>query len=266
MNDQDSGWIAECRQLLADLRAPATLAPATILPGVRERIVTSDRYTTLDSPIGTLFVAYNDAGIAAVQRTDDAAAFVQHFRQRFGRAIRPDPSPPTDLLATIRAYLAGDEAELHFDLRTQTPFERDVLLKAREIPRGEVRPYAWIAREIGRPKAVRAVGTALGNNPVPLLIPCHRVLRSDGTIGDYVFGSANKRAVLEAEGVAPAVLEGLGRHGVRFLGDPQGGTFCLPTCGSMHLRAERFLQLHSEREALATGLEPCRNCRPVLCD
>ena len=64
-------------------------------------------------------------------------------------------------------------------------FERAVLEKALEIPRGEVRPYSWIASEIGRPKAVRAVGSALAHNPVPLVMPCHRVVRADGMIGQY---------------------------------------------------------------------------------
>jgi O-6-methylguanine DNA methyltransferase len=82
------------------------------------------------------------------------------------------------------------------------------LIKAREIPAGQVRPYGWIASEIGRPKAVRAVGTALGRNPVPLLIPCHRVVRTDGRVGDYAFGPPAKRALLAAEGLDPDALVG----------------------------------------------------------
>src|ERR1700692_1181255 len=79
---------------------------------------------------------------------------------------------------------------LTYDLRSCTPFEAAVLRKALEIPRGQVRPYNWIAREIGRPKAMRAVGSALANNPVPILIPCHRVVRGDGKIGNYALGGA----------------------------------------------------------------------------
>ena len=69
-----------------------------------------------------------------------------------------------------------------------------MLTKTLEIPSGEVRPYGWVAREIGRPKAVRAVGSALGRNPVPVLIPCHRVVRSDGHVGNYGLGVPMKRA------------------------------------------------------------------------
>jgi O-6-methylguanine DNA methyltransferase len=83
----------------------------------------------------------------------------------------------------------------------------DVLMKALEIPRGEVRTYGWIAREIGRPKAVRAVGTALAKNPIPLFIPCHRVVRSDGSIGQYGCGGpVNKRRLLLHEGVPESAL------------------------------------------------------------
>ena len=118
---------------------------------------------------------------------------------------------------------AGSAIDL--DLRGHTDFERDVWAKALEIPTGEVRPYGWIAGEIGRPKAVRAVGTALGHNPVPLIVPCHRVVRSDGTIGQYSLGGpANKRTILRAEGLDPDGLEdaGSGRDPVRRLGyDPR---------------------------------------------
>ena len=103
----------------------------------------------------------------------------------------------------IQRRLDGDRhIRIDLDLRGRTAFERDVWSKALEIPRGEVRPYGWIAAEIGRPKAVRAVGTALGHNPVPLIVPCHRVVRSDGLLGQYSLGGpGNKRTILAAEGV-----------------------------------------------------------------
>ena len=104
-------------------------------------------------------------------------------------------------------------------------------MKALEIPRGEVRPYGWIAAEIGRPKAVRAVGTALGHNPVPLIVPCHRVVRSDGMIGQYSLGGPeNKRTILAEEGANPDELEALARAGVRYFGSDTTRIYCLPTC------------------------------------
>ncbi len=178
-------------------------APPTLLPGVLIALDLADRYLSLDVPIGRVYVAFNRNGISAVTQTPDAAEFERSFRAQFGRPAFPVTEAPDALLADLHAALAGKKARLEFDLRGLSPFERAVLMKALEIPRGQIRPYAWIAREIGRPKAVRAVGTALAHNPIPLLIPCHRVVRSDGLIGNYGLGGpANKRTLLAWEGVA----------------------------------------------------------------
>ena len=144
-----------------------------------------------------------------------------------GPAARPiGPSGcPTVSAAAIARRLDGDRrVRIDLDLRGHTDFERDVWHKALEIPRGEVRPYGWVAAEIGRPKAVRAVGTALGHNPVPLIVPCHRVVRTDGSIGQYSLGGPeNKRTILAAEGLDSG-RDGVGRpdrHALRRLGhDP----------------------------------------------
>lgn len=81
-----------------------------------------------------------------------------------------------------------------------TSFQKKVYNAVRQIPRGEVRTYAWVARKIGRSVAARAVGTALRKNPLPIIIPCHRVVRSDGSIGRYALGEDLKRQLLELEG------------------------------------------------------------------
>jgi O-6-methylguanine DNA methyltransferase len=153
---------------------------------------------------------------------------------------------------------------LKYDLRGLSEFERAVLLKALEIPRGQVRPYAWIAREIGRPKAVRAVGTALAGNPVPLLIPCHRVLRSDGQLGLYSMGGPEiKRALLRAEGAEPDRLEALARAGVRYNGSDTTHIYCYPTCRHARVVMERHrVTFANEAAAAAAGYRPCKVCRP----
>jgi O-6-methylguanine DNA methyltransferase len=177
-------------------------APPTLLPGVLSALDLADRYLTLEVPIGRVYVAFNSRGISAVTQAADAGAFERSFREQFGRPAFPVTEPSEQLAEGLQAALEGGEAALEFDLRGVTPFERDVLMKAREIPRGQIRPYAWIAREIGRPRAVRAVGSALARNPIPLFIPCHRVVRSDGVIGNYgLGGSLNKRMLLAWEGV-----------------------------------------------------------------
>ncbi len=128
-----------------------------------------------------------------------------------GPPIAPSGCPDR-LASAISKRLAGDRrVRIDLDLRGHTDFERDVWHKALEIPRGEVRPYGWVAAEIGRPKAVRAVGTALGHNPVPLIVPCHRVVRTDGSIGQYSLGGpGNKRTILADEGVDLPDLDGAG--------------------------------------------------------
>ncbi|MBV9579506.1 MAG: MGMT family protein [Chloroflexi bacterium] len=184
------------RQLLTDLRTLGEVrAPATLLQHVVDDLGLGDQYAELATPLGRVFVAWNRLGVSAVMQTATPEEFEARFTQRFGRAPRhaPDGLPTT----------VGQR----FDLRSVTEFERAVLLKAREIPKGEVRTYAWIAAQIGHPAAVRAVGSALRKNPVPVLIPCHRVVRSDGHIGDYALGgSSNKRAILAAEGVQPEAV------------------------------------------------------------
>lgn len=257
--------IDKLRHLADELHVLGTAqAPQTLRPAVLQGVGLADGYWQMHTAVGPVFVAYNPQGISAVQQVHDAPAFETLFHARFGRRAYPVAAPPTELVRAIARQLNGArQAQLDFDLRNQSEFEQAVLRQALAIPRGQVRPYAWIAREIGRPKAVRAVGTALGNNPVPLLIPCHRVVRSDGMIGEYIFGSAAKRAVLEAEGIVPAQLAQQARSGTRYVGSDTTHIFCYPTCSS----ARRITKGHrvpfgSEGAALTAGYRPCKVCRP----
>lgn len=266
MPQSQDNSLAEARELIQKLRQiDAVQAPPSLLNTCMKRIGPGDAYAILEAPIGVLFVAYNDVGISAVMQAQEAGEFERAFRARFQRPIRAESALPQSLSQPLIEQLSGKpSSKLHFDLRNVSEFERAVLLKALEIPRGEVRPYNWIAREIGRPKAVRAVGTALGSNPIPVLIPCHRVVRSDGQIGEYIFGSSNKRKLLNVEGADPELLERLGRSGVRYLGDSSDHTFCLPTCHGMHHRGDgQIVRFHSDREAISAGFRPCRACRPA---
>src|SRR5204862_2887481 len=140
-------------------------------------------------------------GISAVRLARSGEEFERWFGARLGRGVARVQALPERLSAQVEEVLAGRTRRLRFDLGRLSPFERSVLRKTLEIPRGEVRPYGWVAREIGRPGAVRATGSALGHNPVPVLIPCHRVTRSDGLPGNYAYGPALKERMLTAEGV-----------------------------------------------------------------
>jgi O-6-methylguanine DNA methyltransferase len=236
-------------------RMGEVMAPATLLPSV-VAAVAGDQYGLIEDEVWPLWIAWNRDGISAVMRADenDEAAFTGWFRKEFDRALRrAEMVPPA--LRRMRRY----------DLSEQTPFERAVLLKTAQIPRGQVRTYSWVAREIGRPAAVRAVGTALANNPIPVLIPCHRVIRTDGIIGNYGAGGTEaKKEILAAEGVDPAEMERLARARVRFFGSRTTRIFCLPTCHHARRVQPRYqLEFHTESEARSKGYRPCKVCRPV---
>lgn len=144
--------------------------------------------------------------IRLASRVDIAATSEGIARVRFGQG-RADASTAkaAALIAKARAelaqYLAGTRSDftVPLDLSGLGDFQRAVLAVAGEIPFGEVRSYHWIAERVGNPRAVRAVGAALGGNPVPLLIPCHRVVRSDGGLGGYIFGLPIKDQLLALE-------------------------------------------------------------------
>lgn len=239
--------------------------PPSLLAVVLADVGIADVYATVTTQIGPVYVAHNRGGISAVGRAVDAAAFEADFAARHGRVARPIGHLPTSLARAIATVLDGaTPTRLRFDLRGKSSFERAVLDKARDIPRGEVRPYAWVAAEIGRPKAVRAVGTALGRNPAPLLIPCHRVVASDGRPGHYVWGTDAKRALLASEGVDPTNLDEAARAGIRFTGSDTTKIFCFPTCRHARRTTPRHtVAFGSAAAAAAAGYRPCRVCRPV---
>jgi O-6-methylguanine DNA methyltransferase len=248
---------------LAGLResAPAGLAHRTLVA-----VGLADDYAVIESPVGPLRVAWNGRGVSEVSGETDDQAYETRFQARTGRRARRVEALPADLARRIEKRLAGDRRNrIDLDLRGSTPFEQAVWMKALEIPRGEVRPYGWIAAEIGRPKAVRAVGTALGHNPVPLIVPCHRVVRSDGMIGQYSLGGPqNKRTILAEEGADPDELEALARAGIRYFGSDTTHIYCLPTCRDARRTTERHLvRFPSARAATAAGYRPCLHCRPL---
>jgi O-6-methylguanine DNA methyltransferase len=255
------------RGLLGALRAlRKERAPATLIPTVLKRVGLADAYFELNSPIGPVFVAYNRAGISAVMREASREAFERAFFALKGRRTYPASPPPARLTHAIQRLLTGNaRPKLRFDLSHISEFEQAVLKKALEVPRGEVRSYAWVAGEIGRPRAVRAVGSALARNPIPLLIPCHRIVRSDGHIGNYGLGGSDaKRAVLTAEGLEPDRLEFLARSGVRYLGSDTTRIYCLPSCRQARRIGTRHrVEFHTRGQAAAAGYRPCRLCRPV---
>lgn len=155
----------------------------------------------------------------------------------------------------IHEYLRGQRAffRVPVDLSAVPDFQRRVLEAARLIPFGEARPYAWIAARIGHPRAVRAVGTALGRNPVPLILPCHRVWRSDGGLGGYIFGARVKDRLAALERTTP-VLEGCTSTRI----------VCRVGCiHGRHMRPDNRVIFASVEDARSVGYRPCKACRPA---
>jgi O-6-methylguanine DNA methyltransferase len=257
LTDETAGGLADT------LAAPA---PAHLADDVLVEVGLVDRIAPLISPIGTLWIAWNGRGVSEVELADgatDAAAL--HSAQSGRRTILADALPAL-LADAIARRLAGEtRVRIPLDLRGRTEFEVAVWAKALEIPRGEVRPYGWIAAEIGRPKAVRAVGTALGHNPVPLVVPCHRVVRTDGTIGQYSLGGpGNKRTILAAEGLDPDALELAAGRGERLLGSATTHIVCWPTCrNAKRIQARNRVSFRTLRDATTSGFRPCKVCRPT---
>jgi O-6-methylguanine DNA methyltransferase len=248
---------------LAGLRASA---PASVGRSALVAIGLADLYAPIETPLGQVFVAWNGRGVSWVAAGDDRATFERSFRAKVGRSIEPAAALPPKLRAAIRGRLSGDRrARIDLDLRGHSPFEVAVWTKALEIPRGEVRPYGWIAAEIGRPKAVRAVGTALAHNPVPLVVPCHRVVRSDGFIGQYSMGGPDaKRRILAAEGLDTRALEADAAAGRRYTGSDTTHIVCHPTCRDARRVTDRHrVTFPNLAVAAAAGYRPCKHCRPV---
>ncbi len=248
---------------LSTLRATA---PPSLAEDALVELGLADRYASVQTPLGAAFVAWNGRGVSWVGLAGDAGAFEASFTAHAGRPISRADRLPERLERAIGRRLEGDRrARIDLDLRGTTSFEAAVLRKALEIPRGEVRPYGWIAAEIGHGRAVRAVGTALAHNPVPLVVPCHRVVRSDGTIGNYSMGGAeNKRRILAAEGLDVPGLEAEAGEGIRYVGSDTTHIVCHPTCrDARRVTARHRVRFRSLGQARAAGYRPCRHCRPV---
>jgi O-6-methylguanine DNA methyltransferase len=242
--------------------APDGLAERTLVA-----VGLADAYAPIDTVIGPIWVAFNGRGVSTVESAESGAAFEARVQTTRGRTAHRLAALPPRLASAIQRRLAGDRrVQIPLDLRGHSAFETDVWMKALEIPRGEVRPYGWIATEIGRPKAVRAVGSALGHNPVPLIVPCHRVVRSDGMLGQYSLGGpANKRTLLAWEGLDPDGMEDLARSGVRYVGSDTTRIYCLPTCHhAQRISARHRVLFRSAAAGTSAGYRACRVCRPAV--
>ncbi len=140
------------------------------------------------TPLGVLYLVFSDKRLAAVMFGSEKPSV-------------PRGRMPESFRRQLADYFSGQLREFHQDIifLKGSDFERTVWLSLRAIPYGETRTYKWLAEKIGNPKAVRAVGRALSRNPVPIVLPCHRIIESDGSIGGYSSGVDMKRRLLDME-------------------------------------------------------------------
>lgn len=162
------------------------------------------RYRTAASPLGRMLVAATDAGVCSIAFGKDDSALVEELRGRFPKAELAHAKADSGWFAEAVEYVASQMSEhpraakFPLDVRA-TAFQQRVWKALREIPRGETRSYGEIARELGMPKAARAVGSAIGSNPLAVVVPCHRAIHGDGTIAGYRWGVERKKKLLAAE-------------------------------------------------------------------
>ncbi|MDQ1478626.1 MAG: methylated-DNA-[protein]-cysteine S-methyltransferase [Actinomycetota bacterium] len=159
-------------------------------------------YRIVDSPIGGLLLAATDVGLVRVAFSrEDYDVVLQSLSDRISPRILDAPVRLDAAARELDEYFAGRRRafDLPLDRRLAKGFRGTVLLHLSEIDYGDTATYASVARRSGNPKAVRAVGTACATNPLPVVVPCHRVLRSDGTMGGYLGGVDAKRMLLALE-------------------------------------------------------------------
>ncbi|HVR15121.1 MAG TPA: methylated-DNA--[protein]-cysteine S-methyltransferase [Candidatus Limnocylindrales bacterium] len=221
----------------------------------------------VNSPLGDLLVALSERGIVLIHYLpggDDLESTIAKLRL----VLDPveDRSSVNEIGAEIRRYLDGnaDALRRNVDLSlAASPFQKKVLYKLLEVPRGAVVSYQALGAAAGAPKGARAVGNALHNNPVPIYVPCHRVITSSGGIGGYGGGAARKLQLLRSEGFALGKADERLPHGVVW-GHKGTKIYCRPNCrSSVGVDRTRVLFFADPGEAKAAGLRPCKICRPA---
>lgn len=162
-------------------------------------------YRVLDAPVGPLLVAATEQGLIRVAYArEDHDAVLQHLADKISPRILYVPGRLDAVARELDEYFAGARHDfgVPLDWRLSAGFRSTVLHRLHEIGYGQTASYAAVAKLAGNPKAVRAVGTACATNPLPVVVPCHRVVRSDGTMGGYLGGVEAKRLLLDLERVA----------------------------------------------------------------
>ncbi len=265
----DDMVVAMRRTPLAD--DDATLARAQLssrLADLRSRMVA---YGVYPSPLGPLLIARSELGVALVQYLPETGELTAGVRRLLGDHAVEDRAATEGFRAELVEFLEGRRERLDWPLdvrRMRSEFQRRVLEATSALPYGAVASYAGIAARIGEPSAVRPVAQALRWNPLPIVVPCHRVIGTGGTLTGYAGKRVElKHRLLAVEGVDTVPVGNdfkIRREAMYTLmtGDPE---YCLPTCGELMSKPLSVLTLFGTREhAEGAGLAPCSVCRPDL--
>ena len=199
-------------EIVGDLRRAFPGDPGD-LPRLRARLAAAAQrdgildvaYRTIDSPVGPLLLAATEAGLVRIAyASEDHDAVLQALADRISPRVLNAPARLDGAAHELDEYFAGQRRgfDLPLDWRLSAGFRRAVLSHLSEIGYGQTASYAAVATLAGNPKAVRAAATACATNPLPLVVPCHRVIYSDGRIGRYLGGPEAKRALLLLEAAA----------------------------------------------------------------
>lgn len=167
-----------------------------------ERALVDVAYRIVDSPLGSLLLASTQNGLARVAfESEDHDRILELLSEKLGSRILRDAKRLDAAARQLDEYFSGQRQgfELALDLTLSTDFRRQVQLQLGQIAYGQTCSYAQMAQQIGKPKAVRAVGSACATNPIPIVLPCHRVLRTDGSLGGYLGGLEAKSELLKLE-------------------------------------------------------------------
>jgi methylated-DNA-[protein]-cysteine S-methyltransferase len=204
MNDIESA-LRDAARLLPDEGPPIDLAARADAEGLLDVA-----YATVDSPLGDLLVASTPRGLVRVAYVSFSGAdsVLEEIARRVSPRMLEVPRRLDEVRRELDEYFAGrrTEFELEIDWSPLAGFTRRVLQETARIDYGRVRSYAEVAAGAGSPRATRAAGNALGSNPMPVVVPCHRVVRTGGALGGYTGGLDRKEFLLELEGVLPGRL------------------------------------------------------------
>jgi methylated-DNA-[protein]-cysteine S-methyltransferase len=221
------------------------------------------RVAVVDSSIGRLLAAQSPRGLVALRfmDSDDTAGILAAVRRRFD--VVEDDALAVEIGGEIERLMQGDTDAIGaraIDLiLVESDFQRRALARLRRVPAGSVISYQGLAVAIGAPSAQRAIGNTVATNPVPIYVPCHRVIRSDGSLGNYGGGAERKLKLLRAEGFGVDPQRRVPSNAV--YGHWQSRIFCRPTCSAVR-RGERrqWLIFANEERARGFGMRACKLC------